>query len=615
MRFVKIFFSWVWKTLKFAHTLVFGSLAILLLVLIFANPFRPDPILVPDNSALVVSLKGRLVEQLTEIDPFAAAFSGPGAIPQEVLLSDVMTALERAKGDKRIKMLYLRLDEFEGALPATLHALGEAIKDFRASGKSVAAYGDGYSQGQYLLASQADTIFMNPDGAVLLTGYGRYPLYFKSAIEKLKLTTHVFKVGTYKSAIEPFTRDDMSDADREAATAYLNTLWGAYEEDVALGRNADMTTAFNVSEYPQELRKVGGDMARVALAHGLIDELKTHDQMYDWLVEQVGTSKHGNGYNGIDMKSYLAATKPIKLGHKDNQVAVIYAVGEILDGEQPAGTVGGDTVAALIREARLNKNVKAIVLRVDSPGGSAFASEIIRRELERAQADGKPVVASMGGVAASGGYWISATADKIYAEPTTITGSIGIFGLFMTAENTLDAIGIHSDGVGTTPLAGGLSPAKALNPMIADIIQQVIEDGYEKFITLVSRGRDMTPEAVDAVGQGRVWVGSKALELGLVDELGGLGDAVQAAAKLAGVEDFERVVIEEQPSPMELLIRQIMKDMGASIGSAVKSRAGVETEVLRLMRQQLALPLTLNDPNHAYAVCFECTAFDPGQGL
>jgi protease-4 len=614
MRFIRTAFRWLWNILKFSHTLVFGTLALILLIFLFINPFAKEPITVPKDSALAVYLEGRVVEQLTSVDPFEAAFGGPSAVPREVLLSDILEAMDRASSDKRIKMMYLRLDQFEGALPGALHQLVNGIRSFKESGKTVAAYGNAYSQAQYLLAAQADHVFMNPYGGTLITGYGAYPLYFAEALEKLKLSTHVYKVGTYKSAIEPIIRNDMSEADREAKTAFLNALWDAYREDVHAARgDKGVNLSADYNEVPELLRSAGGDLAQLALNMGLVDELKSRDEMSDWLVDQVGSGRNGNGFNGIAMETYLKATKPLPLGGPENKIAVIYAVGTIMDGEQPAGTVGGETLANLIRSARLNDDVKAIVLRVDSPGGSAFASEIIRRELERAQEDGKPVIASMGSLAASGGYWISSTADEIWAEPTTITGSIGIFGVLLTAENAMDSLGIHSDGVGTTSLSGGYSPTRPMNPLIADIIQQSIENGYEKFINLVARGRDMTPEAVDAIGQGRVWDGVKAHELGLVDHLGSLDQAIKAAAERAGVENYKKIVVQEEPSALDLFLRELADNLSIHMGQYHSSKTSVEGELIRVVREQLALPFTLNDPNHVYAVCMECLAFTDTQ--
>lgn len=613
MQILKTILRWLWNILKISHMLVFGTLSLFILIVLIINPFGKEPVKVPEGSALVVSLEGRLVEQLTSVDPFQAALGGPNALPREVLLSDVMTALDRASEDKRINMLYLRLDQFEGALPAALHQLANGIKDFKESGKSVAAFGNGYSQAQYLLAAQADHVFMNPYGATLISGYAAYPLYFAEALEKLKLTTHVYKVGTYKSAIEPIIRNDMSDADREAKTAFLGALWDAYVDEIqgARGEKVDSLDA-DYNQVPDMLRATGGDLAQLALNMGLIDALKSRDEMGDWLVEQVGEGKNGHGYNGIGMQTYLQATKPLALSQPKNKIAVVYAVGTIMDGEQPAGTVGGDTVSYLIRKARLDESVKAIVLRVDSPGGSAFASELIRRELERAQEDGIPVVASMGSLAASGGYWISATADKIIAEPTTITGSIGIFGVLLTAENAMETLGIHSDGVATTSLAGGYSLTRPMNPLIGDIIQQSIENGYDKFINLVARGRDMTPEAVDEIGQGRVWDGVKALELGLVDEMGSLDAAITAAAELAGVDNYKDVVFQEEPSPLDQFMRQLAENLSIHMGDISASKPSAEVELLRIVRDQLSLPFSLNDPNHAYAICMECTVLATG---
>ncbi|MFZ5609250.1 MAG: signal peptide peptidase SppA [Pseudomonadota bacterium] len=609
MKIIRAVFRWIWNVLKFSHTLVFGGLALLILILLLTGPFRREVATVPDGAALVLGLDGVVVEQLTEIDPFSLAAAGPSAVPREVLLADVKESIARAAKDERIPMLVLALDDFDGALPAALHEIAAAIDAFKAAGKPVVAYGDNYSQAQYFLASRADQVFMNPAGAVMMTGYGVYPLYFRQALEKLKLNTHVFRVGTYKSAVEPFLRDDMSPEDREAVMGFLTPLWNAYAESVKAARR---DLAFDVSgrlgEVPALLRAAGGDLARMALDAGLVDGLMTRDETIDWLKDQVGVDDNDKSFRRIDMHGYLAATRKLQLGHQANRIAVVYAVGEIRDGEQPAGTVGGDTVSALIRKARLDDKVKAIVLRVDSPGGSAFASEMIRRELERAQADGKPVIASMGSVAASGGYWISATADEIWAQPTTITGSIGIFGILLTAEDGLGALGVHADGVGTTDLAGGYSPLRPLNPLIAEVVEQAIGNGYERFLSLVARGRKMTPQAVDAIAQGRVWPGITAKELGLVDAFGDLDAAVAAAAKRAGLEHYEKTVVAEEPSPLERLVRQFIEGMNAVAPGLARRPLSLEEAAWTQVKASLALPFAFNDPRGVYALCFECAA-------
>jgi protease-4 len=494
--------------------------------------------------------------------------------------------------------------------------VGTALQDFKTAGKKVFATGDYYSQNQYFLASYADSINLNPMGTVLLEGFGSYPMYYKSALEKLKVTTHVFKVGTYKSAVEPFIRDTMSDEAKEANKAWLDELWASYKQQVAERRgfavdNFDET----ITGLYQKLQAVNGDMTQYALDAKLVDSIKSREEFRQDLIALVGESdKHS--FNQIQFKDYQAQV--LLPAHYDNplteKVAVVVARGTIIDGSAKAGTIGGDSTAALLRRARFDDKVKAVVLRIDSGGGSAFASEIIGQEIKLLKAAGKPVVASMGAVAASGGYWIAAPANEIWASPTTITGSIGIFGLFHTLENAMPVLGLNIDGVGTSELAGlssGLPLFKGLTPEMSGIFQLMINKGYDDFISMVSEHRNMSKEAVDKVAQGRVWTGTKALEFGLVDKLGTFDDAIAAAAEKAGLKQYDIKVMEQELTPTEQLLRDMFASdtVQALLPEAKTSAFGpLLKKVVTQINQDFKVLEQFNDPKGMYSVCMSCTA-------
>ena len=609
----KSLFVGLWTVLNFCRKLFFNVIFIFILVaIILAVSADKDPVTVRPDSALYMNLQGRLVIEKESVDPFEQfmqeAFGEEPENP-ELLVRDLEKTLRNAKEDNRIKALVLDLAEFEGGGLDKLRRVAQAIDDFKVSGKPVYAIGDYFAQSQYYLAAHADKIYLNPMGALLLEGYGRYGLYFKDLLEKLQVTTHIFRVGTYKSAVEPFLRNDMSDAAKEANREWLDTYWEQYKEDVAAARNIpESQFDEKLDVLVEKFDAAGGDFAQYALENGWVDALKTRTDIRQELAELVGRDDTELGVNVTTFSAYLKVINPpMPSIEKDgDQVAIVVAKGQILDGEQRAGTIGGDSTARLLRQARIDDNVKAVVLQVDSPGGSSFASEVIRQEVLELQKAGKPVVASMSTYAASGGYWISAPADKIYASPSTITGSIGVFGMFMTYENTLDYIGVSSDGVASTEVAG-LSPARELDPRFADILQRNVESSYNRFITMVAENRQMTPEAVDNVAQGRVWIGTKAKELGLVDELGELEDAVIAAAELAGIEEYETSYVKRQLSPQEMFWREFF---GQAMVWAAKSQfVGNDTPMMGMVKQLLTHYNSvnqLNDPMGVYVLCLQC---------
>jgi len=595
------------------RNIVFSVIALFIFFAFLGGLLQQDPT-VPDNVALVINPQGLIVEQATQQDPTEELINNMlgGGPPPETELQDVLDALDIAATDDHVSAVVLHLDNMIGAGPSSLHRIAEAIDAFKDSGKPVYAVGNGYFDSQYILAAEANEVIMHPFGAVVLTGYGRYTSYYRQMLENLRINVNVFRVGTFKSAVEPYIRDDMSEAAREANLAYLGVLWDNYTLEVEQARNfAPGTLDRQIANVSDSLRAAGGDFGQAALDTGLVDSLMYQDEYRAHIGELVGMDDDTHTFNQIGLHDYLTAARDDSSGH-GAQIAVVTASGIIVDGEAPAGTAGGDTIASHIRDARNNPNVKAIVLRVDSPGGSAFASEVIRRELVVAREQGLPVVVSMGDLAASGGYWISTASDEIWAEPTTITGSIGIFGMIPTFEGTLDWAGIHRDGVGTTDISSGLDVGQEINPVVADIIQQSIENGYEQFVNRVMEARDMTFDEVDAIAQGRVWAGATALDLGLVDRMGNLDDAVISAAAMANVENYSVVPYEEQP-------KELWQQIAEGFSSQATAFFGVEqtsplpelpeplSAELRRTWADLRLLTQLNDPNNAYVICLECT--------
>ncbi|MGI2105002.1 signal peptide peptidase SppA [Shewanella frigidimarina] len=606
--FLKRMFLLLWNTVngirKFIiNVIFFGLLAVIAVVVLNSE----DEIVVENQSALVLNLSGSIVDQKHYVDPIEMALSqGQANDPEgEILLADVLYTINNATQDARITSIVLDLADLRDAGISKMTAIGEALTQFKAANKSVIAMANGYDQNQYFLASFADKIYLNNQGMVALDGLSRYRLYYKAALEKLKITTHVFRVGTFKSAVEPFIRDDMSDADKVASKELLNDIWQSYSTIVASNRQIGPDQlVLSTDEYLAQLDKAEGDSAQMAVNMKWVDELVSADAFRVAMIERVGSDKEGKNFKQISFNDYRALTAPMPKFVQQDAVAVIVAKGTILNGKQPAGQIGGESTSALLMKARFDDKVKAVVLRVDSPGGSAFASEQIRQEVLALKAAGKPVVVSMGSLAASGGYWISASADYIVATPTTLTGSIGIFGMFATFEQALNHFGVTSDGVATSDWAG-LSPARELNPQVAAVVQRHIERGYHEFISLVAKERHMTLEQVDNIAQGRVWTGKRALTLGLVDELGDMDVALAKAADLAKMDKFDVKVIEQELSAEQQLMQQIMAATVAYVPDSVRQTSFIE----RFAKQWAGAFETLSmfdDPNHVYMYCENC---------
>ncbi|EID4337232.1 signal peptide peptidase SppA [Vibrio vulnificus] len=608
-KLIGLVFKGIWKAITFVRlaltNLIFLlSVALVYFVYFYGHDTQPQ---VEQPSALVLNLSGPIVEQSLYINPmdsFTSSLFGE-EIPKENVLFDVVDTIRYAKDDEKITGLVLSLRDMPETNLTKLRYIAKALNEFKASGKPIYAIGAFYNQSQYYLASYADKIYLAPDGGVMLKGYSAFNLYYKTLLEKLDVTTHVFRVGTYKSAIEPFVRDDMSPAAKESATRWLTQLWGAFVDDVANNRNIDPKTLNpSMEEFLSQLKSVNGDLAALSIKLGLVDELATRQQLRTQLAEKFGASGD-DSYKAISYYDYRATMRDNFDANADD-IAIVVASGTIMDGQQPRGTVGGDTVAGLLRQARNDDKVKAVVLRVDSPGGSAFASEVIRNEVQALKDAGKPIVVSMSSLAASGGYWISMSADKIIAQPTTLTGSIGIFSVITTFEKGFNKLGIYTDGVGTSPFSGeGISTG--LSKGASQAFQMGIEHGYQRFISLVGDNRDLSLDAVDKVAQGRVWTGYDALQHGLVDQIGDFDDAVAEAAKMAQLENYNLYWVEEPLSPTEQFIQEFMKQVKISMGVDIQSILPSSLQpVAQQMEQHASLLQNFNDPKGYYAFCLNC---------
>lgn len=600
---------------------VVGLALVLLLVGLFSNASSflaggAGPVAsVPDGAALFINPNGVLVEEAETADPFEVALQQAyGAEePSQIEVGEVARAIRNAATDERIKgivldLTYLYIPEISAS---KAHYLAAALDEFKKSGKKVYSIGDYYSQEQYLLASRADEIYLHDKGSLVFVGYAAYDGYVKSFLEKILVTPHVFRVGTFKAAVEPFLRDDMSPEAKEANLAFLGSMWSAYKASVeqARGLEAGAIDRFS-NDFNTVLRESAGDLAQAALKSGLIDKLANRIEQKKAMVEAFGETDDDVGFTNVDLSTYLSAIGPEKDG-KDPNIAIVTAAGTIVDGEAAPGiAAGGDTIAANLQTALEDDEVKAVVLRIDSPGGSAFASEVIRDGVLELKAAGKPVVVSMGSLAASGGYWIAAPGDEIWASPTTVTGSIGIFAFFPTFERAAEYWGVNVDGVGTTALssiyAAGVGP---LEPNVADIFQQSVEAGYRDFLDVVAEGRNLDASYVDSVGQGRVWIGEQARGLKLVDNLGDIDEAVAAAAKRANLEEYDRVEIRETISPFEMWFgttaARVMAFAGVEKEDALKN-GSVIRKVIGAVEKKARFFAEFNDPGALYARCMTC---------
>jgi protease-4 len=602
------FFGLVWRILEGIRRVLHLILLLVVFGFILAALHTSVPV-VPHAAALVIAPEGEIVEQLAS-DPVRRAFGqASGGPAPETLLRDVLDAIAAAKSDERIKLIVLDLGNFESTGLSKLQEIGAALREFRASGKRVVVAADSLDQTQYYLAAQAGEVYLDPMGLVYLDGFSYYRMFLKDAIDKLGVDVNVFRAGTYKSFTDQFSRSDMAPSEREETSVWLESLWNAYQQDVTRARSlpAGALNEF-VAEEPAALAAVNGDAAKLALQRGLITALKSRRQMADELKVLVGEDEDSHSFNSIAMNQYLASVRSRRVlrSKSDSKVGIVVASGEILDGHQPPGTIGGDSTADLLRQARYDNAVKAVVLRVDSPGGSMFASEQILREVQTLRKAGKPVVVSMSTYAASGGYYISAAANQIFASPTTLTGSIGVFSVVPTFQHTLEKFGVKVDGIGTTPLAGDMRQDRSLTPARRRILQTSVDHAYAEFLRRVGDGRKKPVEDVDKIAQGRVWAGVDAQRIGLVDHLGGLKDATDAAAKLAELgSDYNVDYIEPELSLREELLMQLRSEMlrMGQIAGIIAPRSDVERVLDPVLEQARAIA-RLNDPRGLYAYCW-----------
>ena len=579
-----------WNSVNFFRRLVLNALFLLICFIVLVALFAGGGKVLDDRNALVLAPAGELVEQFSA-DPFERAVGkAMNQSEPETQLRDLLRAIDAAATDARIERLVIFPDKLSYAGMASLREVSAALAKFRKSGKQIVAYGENIDQKQYFLAAQADEVYLHPEGAVLLEGMARYRSYYREALQdKLGVDVHLIRVGEFKSAGEPYILDAASEAAKAADLYWMNDVWGRFLADIAARRGIDAASLqADIDALDQRLAESDGSFAALALKQKLVDGLKTADEFRALMIERGVEDTKEHSFQQVSLDDYLGyLDRDANPFDSRPKVAVVVAQGEIARGDLPPGNIGGDSTSKLLRNAREDDDVHAVVLRVDSPGGEVFASEQIRREVELIRAAGKPVVVSMGNVAASGGYWISMNADRIYADPSTITGSIGIFGLLMTIPKTLEKIGVHTDGVATTKLAGAFDPTRPLQPIVENAIKASIERGYRQFIGNVASARGSTPEAIDKIARGRVWSGAQAKEHGLVDELGGLDEAIHDAARRANLDEgsFALYYVEKTLSPFEKAFVDATRNAG--IRSMVES-LGIPALLLRSPAMQEA---------------------------
>ncbi|HUL82777.1 MAG TPA: signal peptide peptidase SppA [Gammaproteobacteria bacterium] len=603
----------IWRGLDWLRRLLHLLLLLTILLIVLAS-LVGERVLVPSKAALVIAPQGTLVEQLSG-DALQRAFArARGTRIQETALRDVIDALREARTDTRIKGVVLDLDGLGAAGLSKLQELAKELAAFKQSGKPVTAIGGDFTRDQYYLAAQADKIYMQPMGQVLIDGYSRFLPYYKSALDKFYVDYNVWTVGEYKSFVEPITRDNMSPQDKEASSVFLQALWGSYQADVTAARKLPGDALQRYADGAASLlAEAGGNTGKLAVDYGLVDELLTRDAMRQRIRESIGASgrgkPHADDFPEIGFEDYVRAVRKSQKTVKSSNVAVIVAAGTILDGREPPGSIGSDSLAELIRQAEDDESVKALVLRVDSGGGSATASDVILRELQVFQESKRPVVVSMSSVAASGGYWISMGANEIWASPTTLTGSIGVGATLPTFQRLLDKFGVHVDGIGTTDLAGALDPTlRGLNDNMKKLQAESVRYTYREFVGKVAEHRKKTYDEVDASARGRVWVGTDALNRGLVDKLGSLSDAIASAAELAGLEKggYGVEYVEPQLGFSEQLALELTTVLQPAI-KGVSAESGWQETASRWLESALspfAFLARLNDPRGVYAYCF-----------
>ena len=568
------FFRGVWRVVDVGRRVVLNLIFLLILAIVVIALARSGPQPLAENTALVLALDGSIAEQRagnlrsTALDQLRGETT-----PQKMQLRDILAVIDTAAKDDKIASAVLILDELDATGLATLREIGAALDRFRARGKKVVAWGSSFDQRQYYIAAHADEIYLHPMGAVNVTGFGGVQNYYKEALDKVGVSVRVLRAGAYKNFGEPWIANEPSPEAREADAALLGSLWKTYTDEIEkLRKLAPGSVMKSIDEAPARLAAVGGDRARLALADKAVDGLKTRDEMRALMISRGVEDIEHKTFRQTSFEEYLARLRPRLTGEA---VGVVVAEGEIVDGTAPIGTIGGLSTANLIRRARDDKDVKAVVLRVNSPGGSVFGSELVRRELELTRAAGKPVVVSMGDLAASGGYWISTASDEIIADPSTVTGSIGVIALLPNFSGTLDKLGVHSSTVATTWLRSAFDPRVPLDPRLSDMIQRTVDHEYRSFIARVAQARKTTPDKIDPIAQGRVWTGAQALERGLVDRTGGYGDALRSAAARAKLGEDPRILyIEREPSAFSRFVSLLNAEVAGLFTATIDARLG-----------------------------------------
>jgi len=607
-------FGGLWWLVDGTRRVVVNLLFLLLVAaLLFAWIGRGAPTL-RDKTVLVLDLAGPIVEQRSGSARDSLLVQVQGRQDRQLRLRDILAGLDAAARDDRIAAVLLLPDELTGAGLATQREVAAAITRFRASGKKAVAWASSYDQRQYYLAAHADEVYLHPMGMVVLEGYGRLRNYYRDAFDRLGVSANVIRVGRFKNAAEPYFANAPSAETLESEGAVYGAMWALYTEGVEKARKLPAgSIAKGIDALPAALAAVGGDVAKLALQTRLVDGLKTPDELRQSMLERGALDAKSKTFRQIALQDYL---RHVKVRHDGDAVAVVVAEGEIVDGTAPAGKVGGVSTAELIRQARDDEKVKALVLRVRSPGGSALASELVRRELEITRAAGKPVVVSMGDVAASGGYWISLAADEVITDPATITGSIGVFGMLPTAEGLMDKASVRTGGSSTTWLGTAYDPRKALDPRFAEVVQSAIGRIYADFVARAAAARKTTPEKIEEVAQGRIWTGAQAKERGLVDRLGNFGDALAAARTRARLGDDARVIyIEKEGGRLQKLIGFFNGSALAPVLAEALGWPGAAAPVVpgavRALQQDFAWLAALADRRQPFAAVVHCLC-EPG---
>nr|WP_314857679.1 signal peptide peptidase SppA [uncultured Undibacterium sp.] len=604
--------KWFWNAVNVSRRFVLNLIFLIIVLFILTSLFSSNKIKVEDKTALVLNFKGDLVEQHagSASDAFLAEVQGENK--RSVQLRDILTVLDAASKDPKINNAVLLLDGMQGAGLPMLREVAAALERFKASGKKVIAWGSSFDQRQYYLASHANQVYMHPMGNVMLTGFGRYRNYYKDALDKIGITVNVLKVGTFKSFAEPYIANGPSSAAAEADAFLYNAMWKFYTDGVEAARKLPAGAIMkSIDNLPEMLKAANGSVGQFAVDAKLIDGLKTRDDLRQMMLGMGAKDEHTKSFKQIAFDDYLDNQRSFGFGPA---VAVIVAEGEISEGNAPPGAIGGMSTANLVRKAREDDQVKAVVLRVDSPGGSAFGSELIRQELELTRKAGKPVVISMGNVAASGGYWVSMSSDEVIADAATITGSIGVFAIFPTAEKVMDKLGVHTAGTTTTWMADSFNPLRPMNPKFGEVIQQGINNIYHEFTTKAAAARKTTPEKIDAVAQGRVWTGEQAKERGLVDKLGSFNDALKSAATRAKLGEAYRVTyIEREPSKFDRIFSMFGDNAAQAMSKALNDKfkvavapTGIPPAAATEMVKELNWLADLRKENRSYMVMAHC---------